>query len=138
MYFHQHDNNRKDNRSKSRDRDSRDNYKGNTTTKYQGPTRGFHSGRGNRGYLGKNFIPGYNRGYSRGMRGRHQQGGHGFGKGDNSSRTWTHDLFDKGKDESQESDRLESKKDRKKQKKDVKEKEKKVPMSYIYILLVSQ
>ena len=48
----------------------------------------------------------------------------GFGKSDNSSRTWTHDLFDKEKDLDDRGD--ESKKDRKKVKRDGKETDKKV------------
>ncbi|XP_071804554.1 uncharacterized protein [Asterias amurensis] len=113
--------------SNSRDRDNRD--KGKKATKFPNTTRGVVRGRV-RGYLGKNFIPGFKRGVTRGGVGRYQRGGvgrtvtTGFGKSDNSSRTWTHDLFDKEKDLDDRGD--ESKKDRKKVKRDGKEKDKKV------------
>ncbi|XP_038052263.1 bcl-2-associated transcription factor 1-like isoform X1 [Patiria miniata] len=131
-FYHQHD--RREDRSRSSDRDSVE-----RNSKYRGAMRGtgtYRGGRGRgRGYLGKNFIPGYdrsnnrgnnrsyNRGYNHGVRGRYTPRGRGLfgGSGGSRSLAWTHDMFDKEKEETQEG---EGKKEKKKAKND-KGKEKK-------------
>ncbi|XP_022104527.1 serine/arginine repetitive matrix protein 2-like isoform X2 [Acanthaster planci] len=120
-FYQQHD--RRGDRSRSPDSsDSRErgSYRG-TANRYRGSMRGtYRGGRGRgRGYVGKNYIPGYNRG----MRGRYMpRGGRGSFNAGRRSPTWTHDLFDKEKEEPQDA---QDKKDKKKQKID-KGKEKKV------------